>query len=204
MKKFTIAILVLLMLPLSQMDAQRFGVKGGVSISNLATDDGEVEDKNSRVGWTAGVFMSLPVIDEVLAIQPEVNYTQKGGKYNLAGVEVESESGYFEIPILVQLTVLKPLVIYAGPQFSYLANVSTTYNEGGFIEVTEDDDVENYNRTDVGGAIGLMLVHKNFSLDARVSKGTIDYDKDRTIAGIELESNNLKNLNFQVTAGISF
>ena len=60
-----------------------FGVKGGLNMSNLYTDD--ADDENILYGFNAGVYATLPVSDFV-AIQPELLFTTRGSKleYNNA------------------------------------------------------------------------------------------------------------------------
>lgn len=183
--------------------AQTVGVKGGLSVANLSTNDGEVNDKNSRLGFTGGLFLNAP-IGEVFALQPEILYTQKGAKYEVIGIDVDTRSSYLEVPVLFQVTILDPFYFYAGPQFSYLLDVKTTYNGDGNIVIEDDEDPDNYNRTDLGGAIGVGLNFERVVLDARAAVGAIDFDKDRTIEGVEMEAKNLKNFTFLVTAGIKF
>lgn len=201
--KNVLLVLLFGVLGMSQSISQAVGIKGGLSIANLSTNDGEVEDKNAIAGFTAGVFMNAP-IGEIFALQPELLYTQKGGKYEVLGIDVENRSAYLELPLLLQFTLLDPIYIYAGPQVSYLLSVKTTYNDGGQIEFEDEEDPDDYNRTDIGGAAGIGFNFDKVTLDARVVLGVIDYDKERSIQSVEVEARNLKNFNFQVTAGIKF
>lgn len=58
----------------------RFGIKGGMNVSSLS-DDAELADQGSKIGFNAGVFANIPIA-ESFSIQPEVLYTQYGDKYD--------------------------------------------------------------------------------------------------------------------------
>ena len=67
---FTICLLAATFTAKAQDDKQfRFGVKGGVNLSNLYID--EVTDEKAKVGLHAGLWMKAP-IGEFFAIQPEL------------------------------------------------------------------------------------------------------------------------------------
>ena len=199
--KWIFNIILILTCSLSTVYSQSLGLKGGLSVANLATNDGEVEDRNVKYGFTGGLFYNTP-LGNAFALQPEMLYTQKGARYDVLGVEIETRSAYIELPVLFQLTLLDPFYLYAGPQLSYLVDVETTYNSNGQIQFEDEDDPDDYNRMDVGGAVGAGINFNNAFIDARLALGAIDFDKDRTIDGIEREAKNLKNINFQLTLGL--
>ncbi len=183
--------------------SQNVGVKGGWSLSNLSSSDGQIEDVNARNGFTIGVFSRYDY--DLIGFQAELLYTQKGSSYESSLFDVEVESNYLELPLTMHLNLLEPFYIYAGPQFSYLMNSQVRYSALNGSDVVNDNDESNYNRLDVGGVVGVgFRCTDHVAIDARVSKGYIDFDEDRTFGDVVEESQNLKNFNFQLTTAISF
>lgn len=203
MKKLFLLLMVSSM-TIATIQAQSFGVKGGLSLANLSSSSDDVDQDGSRFGWVAGVFINLPVVEDVFSVQPELLFIQKGGDYSFSGIDSKVESSYIEIPVLLQLNILEPLYIYAGPHWSYLTSNYITYNDDGSLQVVEEDQFDDYNRMDVGGSIGLGLRYDHFFIDARLTRGAINFDKDRSIGILEFESRELKNFNIQLTTGYSF
>ena len=128
----------------------KFGVEGGINLANLNGQN--VNDViASRLGFVGGAFLSLP-LGTSLAIQPELLYEQKGGKFN--GNPYQTD--YVEVPILLDVAVLGPLGILLGPSFD--ANVASQ----GVIDV---------NPTDVGLILGAQLSFSKFILSGRYEWG---------------------------------
>jgi len=201
MKKLLI-ILILGIISTSSIYSQTYGIKAGLSVSNLATNDGDIEKDESRKGFTAGVFANYPI--GIFAIQPELLFTQKGATYSDLGNGVQAKIDYIELPVSLQFNLLSPLYVYAGPQFSYLTSSRVEYEVTSNTDVIIDNDESNYNRFDVGGVIGVGLRINTAFIDARFSKGYIDFDKNRTFESAVFEARNLRNFNFQLTAGFGF
>jgi hypothetical protein len=104
-----------------------FGLEGGFNLSGFSgSTAGEVVA--SRLGFVGGAFVSLP-LGSSLAVQPELLYAQKGGKINGNDYQLD----YVEIPVLLNITVLGPLGLLAGPAF----NVNLTSPAGTTINTTD-------------------------------------------------------------------
>ncbi len=160
--------------------AVRFGVKGGVNLSQLYVDDVNVDDEKAKWGWHAGVFLKAPLGD-LFAIQPELIYTNVGSKISYKGSntlgiqsgEVRFNLNYVQLPVLASLT-LGPVSIQAGPYVSYLVNVNIKDLKNN--DVTDPNEVANLNeddfeRVDYGIAGGLAFDVKGFQLGARYNYG---------------------------------
>lgn len=78
------------------MNAQTFGVKAGMNISNLSNAD----DTKSLVGFNAGLFMNTPLAAD-FSIQPEVLYNSKGAKYDGPG-DISLKIDYISVPVMFQ------------------------------------------------------------------------------------------------------
>jgi hypothetical protein len=203
---FTICLLAASFTAKAQDDTQfRFGVKGGVNLSNLYID--EVNDEKAKIGLHAGLWMKAPV-GEFFAIQPELLWSSKGskiGKYqNIPFVqdgEVRFNLNYVDLPVLASVT-LGPISIQAGPYISYLfnANVKNLKEDlttGKVIDLDKND----FNTIDYGLAGGLALDIKGFQLGLRYNYGLREIGKSDIAGQI---TKNAKNSVAQVFVGIGF
>jgi len=103
------------------------GVEGGFNLSSFnGSTPGAIYA--SRLGFVGGAFLSLP-LGSSLAIQPELLYAQKGGKINGNDYQLD----YVELPVLLDITLLGPLGLLAGPAF----NVNLSSPAGATINTTD-------------------------------------------------------------------
>jgi hypothetical protein len=138
----------------------RLGVEGGFNLANLQGQN--VNDVfASRLGFVGGAFLDLP-LSPSLAIQPEVLYEQKGGKFNGNAYQLD----YIEIPILLDVTLLGPLGVILGPSFD--SNVASN----GVVDV---------NRTDVGLILGAQVNVAPILVSGRYEVGLNDVSSDQKI-----------------------
>ena len=86
-----------------------FGVKAGLSLSNLTNSS-----LNVRPGLVIGGFANIRFNDYV-ALQPELQYAMQGGKYD----DLTTKLDYIQIPVMVKGYMWKGLNIEAGPQFGF-------------------------------------------------------------------------------------
>ena len=151
----------------------RIGVEGGI---NLASLNGSTVNAvyESRLGFVGGAFLNFH-LGPVLGFQPEVLYEQKGGKINGNAYQLD----YVEIPILLDITLLGPIGILAGPSFA--TNVL-------------DQGVANVSPTDVGLILGAQVFISNFLVSGRYELGLTDVSPGA----------NVQNGTFTFLAGFSF
>ena len=168
-----------------------FGVKGGLNMSNLYTDD--ADDENVLFGFNAGVYATLPVSDFV-AIQPELLFTTRGSKleYNnaLAQGNVKLKLNYIELPLLVRVNITKNFNIHAGGYASYLVSAKST-GDGDF-EFEDQYDTDDFNKFDAGIAAGVGLDFNPISVGLRYNYGLTTIEKDGD------DSSDLKNSNLSL------
>ncbi len=190
----------------AQDDQQvRFGVKGGLNLSNLYID--EVNDEKTKIGLHAGLWMKAP-LGELFAIQPELLWSSKGtriGSYQnipfTQDGQVRFNLNYVELPVLASLT-LGPVSLQAGPYVAYLFNANVKnlkedLSTSGALELDRND----FNSTDFGLAGGLALDIKGFQLGARYNSGLREIGKSDIAGQI---TRNAKNSVAQVFIGIGF
>ncbi|MEO8236606.1 MAG: porin family protein [Flavobacterium sp.] len=168
-----------------------FGVKGGLNMSNLYTDD--ADDENVLFGFNAGVYATLPVSDFV-AIQPELLFTTRGSKleYNnaIAQGNVKLKLNYIELPLLVRVNITKNFNIHAGGYASYLVSAKST-GDGDF-EFDDQYDTDNFNKFDAGLAAGIGVDFSPLSVGLRYNYGLTTIEKDGD------DSSDLKNSNLSL------
>jgi hypothetical protein len=152
----------------------KFGVKGGLNLSNLYTD--QADDNNLKAGFNLGLYAKLP-LTKGLSIQPELIYSGKGAKltYNnvlLGKGEYRFNLNYVEVPVLLVINLAKNFNIQAGGYVSYLAsaNITDLKNNGTNNDI-KNLNAENFNRLDYGLAGGIGVDVSNFTIGARYNYG---------------------------------
>lgn len=162
------------------------GLKAGMNIANLHGDDVEGLGFESKMGFCAGGFITFKVAN-IVAIQPEVLYTQKGNKweeeFNGETWKVTFNLNYLEIPVLLKVIMpiqgmIKPH-LFAGPYFAYnlTAKVKEEYNGQ-----SDEEDIDEYFKdtdfgTVFGGGIDFGLPVGKIVFDARYSLGLTSIDE---------------------------
>jgi len=121
----SLALLLLAATPAVQAQsgsiAPEFGVKGGLTFSDVNVDD---LDASNQVGWGAGFYLDLAT--PLLHLQPEALFTKVGFKDgNFTGNTTEHPLDYrlysLEIPVLAVFSLPIPAVeprVFAGPAYS--------------------------------------------------------------------------------------
>ena len=178
----------------------QFGLKGGISTTNLTVNDEKINDKQARFGYQAGVVFRIPIVEGHFAVQPEVLYSLKGAEYNTTFSKVTSKFSYIDVPVLL---VLNPfggsLNIHAGPQFSRLINVDNEYKILN-TEVVISEDRDNFEDWEVSFAVGLGWNFEKAFLDLRYTKGLTDVEKERIQNGQTFDPK-VRNFGIQLSVG---
>lgn len=173
-----------------------FGIKAGINYSNVYSESGDGYVANGKVGFAGGVFVSIP-LNELIGVQPELLYSQKGFKTEGTFFDGQITSSYLDLPIHLQIKPTENISILAGPQFSYL--LSTKYELNGFSAIDEEDLDDNNNKATVGISAGVDFEVQNFLISARGSWDLNKVNKDNSTSDI-----NYKNQLFQITLGYKF
>src|SRR6478609_10807829 len=100
--------------------APKFGLKGGINLSNLY--NGDVGDENLKVGLNLGLMAKMP-INNGFAIQPEVIYSSQGSRINynnsiLGKGEYRFNLNYVQVPVLAVINIGEYFNIHVGPYVS--------------------------------------------------------------------------------------
>ena len=207
------ALLAVAAAPAAHAQTLRFGLKAGGSLSNLAGDLTNQSQYNNRVGFHAGAMLNFGLAGDLISLQPEVLYSQKGFKYadqqatvlgntyrNTGSVRYD----YLDVPLLVRLKV-SGVFFEVGPQYSYLLNISTdrtqTYN-GSVVGTagTGTTNLDRVNRNEIGyvGGLGFQSP-QGFLLGLRYNGAFTDFAKDGYSNN---EFKNARNSVFQAYVGV--
>ncbi|MBP4138421.1 porin family protein [Flavobacterium geliluteum] len=174
-----------------------FGIKGGLNMSNLYTDD--ADDENILYGFNAGLYATLPISD-FIAIQPEILFTTKGAEleYNNAFASGSSKFklNYIEVPLLVRVNITKNFNVHAGGYASYLVSSKLT-GEGDF-NFEEEIDTDDLNKFDAGIAAGVGVDFNPISIGLRYNYGLTTVGKERTVGGTTFTYPDAKNSNLSL------
>ncbi len=182
----------------------KFGIKGGVNLSNLYVDN--VKDENVKVGANIGFYAKIPVV-KGLSIQPEILYSQKGAQVNynniLGSGKYRYNFDYIEVPITAVINVAKNFNILAGGYTGFLASakvkdVDANGNIRGVTELNKD----NFESFDYGLVGGLGFDIENTNIGLRYSYGLKNIGKDGSLSGNLLQ--NSKNSVISLTIGFAF
>jgi hypothetical protein len=165
----------------AQAQSATFGVKAGVSLTNL-TGTGVANTKN-LVGFHGGLVANLPVND-AFSVQPELLYSMKGNKTeaSVAGVttKLTSRLHYLDVPVLARVNA-GGLFFELGPQVGFLVAAKQKQEiSGGTVSATYDIDIKERIKTvDFGYAAGLgYQVSNGPGIGLRYNGGFIDTRKN--------------------------
>lgn len=184
--------------------AQQFGIKGGMNVSSLSTEEG-LDDQKSKIGFNAGLFMNAPLAEN-FSIQPELLYSQYGDKGNttVAGTEYSYSRNldYVTLPVMFQYNATPNFYLEAGPEFGLLVSAKNKMkNETSGETISESDNYkDDLNGFNFGLGLGAgYYFTPNVGLTARYVAGFTDIAKDRAD-----NSDAVKNNVFQVGLAYKF
>ena len=154
----------------------RIGPKLGLNLSTLTLKSGGISaETKSRVGFHFGMVAEVPV-NENLAIQPGILFSQKGSNYEI-DPSPKISLNYLEIP--VNIVYKFPLIAYkflvfGGPYLAYGINGKANFN-GKSNDITwgtnEEDD---FKPIDLGLNIGAGIEINNLQITAQGGFGLLN------------------------------
>ena len=164
----------------------RIGVKAGLNMSSLYTNDSE--NSNLITGFNMGVFSKLPILD-FLAIQPEIYLTTKGASVSYNNLFVDGSARfnltYLEVPVLCVYNITDNFNVHAGPYLAYMLNGKVTNDSDiNLFDFEENIDANDYNRIDAGIALGAGVDVGAISLGLRYNLGLTKVGKEQSILGV--------------------
>ncbi len=130
----------------------RFGIKGGLNISNISSD---VVNFDSRAAVHLGIFGNTPInSDENLFVQPELLLSLQGAE--------EGNLTYVNLPVVLKYYIVEQFSIHGGLQL-------------GLLVAAEDDDEEIITTIDLGVPLGAEFnINEDFGVGMRYVIGATD------------------------------
>jgi hypothetical protein len=170
MKKIGLILSALFAIVVVNAQIPQFGIKGGVNVSNVNSNEGTAT--SSRLGFHVGALAHIH-LGSSFAIQPEAMYSSQGFKY------VENDPGpykgehsvaldYVNVPVLLQYMIGTGFRLETGPQLGVLVNVADRLN-GTDTKLLENSDFKTTDFAWVFGA-GLMS-NSGLGIDVRYNLG---------------------------------
>jgi len=148
-----------------------FGVKGGVTLSNLYS--GDVDDKNGRIGFNLGVLGRTDP-QQPVGLQVELLYTTKGETFTYDGFLIDQEFklnlGYLDLPVMASIRLGPAIEFQAGVYGGLL--LSSNLSSSGDLGTSSDDlDKSNFHSLDYGFVGGVAFNAGAMQVGARYNYG---------------------------------
>ncbi len=176
MKK--IIVLAVTLLVAGAVTAQvKFGVKGGLDVSNIIKTDDPNFTTNYKTGFNAGITLDVHLVGP-LSLAPELLYATKGYKAQTNFGDFDQRTEFIDLPILAKFKLADGFNFLIGPQFSFLTATTNTYSNGiaTSVQKTYEDDATKFRKSLIDGAVGVSFdLSKSVDLHARY---TLDLQKN--------------------------
>jgi hypothetical protein len=188
MKRLTLAVLAVSLTLLAAVPAfaAEFGVKAGVTSSNLTGAYADATNPTSATEFSGGVSLGFPLSGGMFSIQGEALLVTKGADIPVAGGNDLLRFRDIEFPVMAQMALpltlpIKPF-IQAGPSFGY--NIDATVDPADPALPTKD--VPDVRKLDTGFIVGLgarfALGGVGATAEARYTSSLNDVQEDTSAA----------------------
>lgn len=141
-----------------------FGLKLGANYSYLPSQ--AIAHNKFLFGLHGGAYFPI-LVRTRLEVQPEILFSMQGGGHELSSGTATSRLNYVAVPITAKIYFSNWFNIQAGPQFSYLINARSQYNDKEAIDTSTE-----YFTHDVSFLLGIGYDdHRGLDLTLRYSMG---------------------------------
>lgn len=199
MKTYLIVLLTLFTFSQSFSQDTRFGVRGGLNLSNFFAD--EPDDTNLRAGFNVGLTTKSALIEDMLFLQAELGYSTKGSKVEGSLGEANLNLGYIDLPLLLSLGFANAIFLEGGVYAGYLVNTSVSGETASGSSFSSDISSDNFKKFDYGLVFGANLDLKPITVGARYHYG-LQNIVDNEVANFL--GSDVRNSVFQVYVALSF
>jgi hypothetical protein len=135
MKKLVLVLLVFLGSLTAHAQKNGFGLKGGLSSTQVNFEGGQLVPSDAQMGYHLGVFARFGGVG--FFVQPEVLFTQTSGKFKLelppvssmSPANYEAKFNRLDVPVMAGFRILKIIRVMAGPIASF--NINSSLKEAG-------------------------------------------------------------------------
>jgi len=181
MRKLLTAVFILSLCQYATAQSDRFSIKAGANLFVLKSDNDETKNySHGKVGFTLGAGYNLK-LSKSISVQPELNYSFQQAREEYHGSNLVAN--YIQVPLVFRYHFNNaPVVLYAGPQVSFLTKAKTTSDNSPDADISGD-----LNQTDFGIAWGLATSpnRKGIFFDLRIYNGLMDVYKAEYDDGIK-------------------
>jgi hypothetical protein len=137
MKKLVFVLLFVLSSIAVHAQKNGFGLKGGLSSTQVNFEGGQLVPSDAQMGYHLGVFARFGGIG--FFVQPELLFTQTSGSFQLevpsfpsqAPINYEAKFNRLDVPVMAGFRILKIIRVMAGPIASF--NIDSSLKEAGTI-----------------------------------------------------------------------
>ena len=134
MKKLVLILLVSLGSLSAYAQKIGFGLKGGLSSTQVNFEGGQLVPSDAQMGYHLGVFARFGGIG--FFVQPEVLFTQTSGQFleisslsSIPPINYEAKFNRLDVPVMAGFRLLKIIRVMAGPIASF--NIDSSLQEAG-------------------------------------------------------------------------
>ena len=181
MKKIILTAAAVFALSFANAQDTKYGVKGGLNMSNVSNAEGS----SSLLAFHLGGFAEFKISDK-FAVHPELLYSAQGAKFDGFNYNLN----YINVPVMAKYYVADAFSIEAGPQIGFLMSA----------KVDGVDFKEFCKTTDFGLNLGAGYnLNENMSLGLRYSMGLSEIEKE-----VAVGDSGSKNSSFQLSFGYKF
>lgn len=203
MKKVVIAVSILLLMcfVIPAMGQTHLGVLAGLNLANVSVEQKEegVEYK-TLTGFAFGGVASFG-LSEMMMLQLEPTYMQKGTKASSEFGDVNIKLAYIDIPVLLKIAFgqsnVKPYALVGG-DIAFL--MSAKASNGESVDIKDDMESLDFG-LNFGAGVSIPAGSNQFFVEAQYGLGLADVTKEDTETG---ENTSDKNKGIQIKAGIMF
>ena len=184
MKKIFLSFVTVAIVHLSAYSQATFIPKIGLAFARTSGDD--ISDEEAKTGLLVGAAFNLPLDEDLISLQPEVLYIQKGTKQD--GSRLRRRFNYVEVPILVKVSIGTDQIkgyFNAGPSLGFGVSSKQRLTDDSYGKVTFGGDPGFAKRIDVGlqfgGGVGFEAGPGSLILDLRYGVGLLNVYEDRSL-----------------------
>jgi hypothetical protein len=135
MKKLALIVLVTLSSLSTYAQKNGFGLKGGLSSTQVNFEGEQLVPSDAQMGYHLGVFARFGGVG--FFVQPEVLFTQTSGRFKLelppasstSPANYEAKFNRLDVPVMAGFRILKIIRVMAGPIASF--NIDSSLKEAG-------------------------------------------------------------------------
>ncbi len=176
------------------------GLKVGLNRSNVYDSKTQDFSDNPKIGFVGGAFVSI-ALNELISIQPEFLYSQKGFKGT--GITLgqsysfKRTTNFIDVPIFLAIRPASFVTLLVGPQFSYLVSQKDDFDVTMFSSSQE----QQFQNTDLRKNLLCFVGGLDFNLASTVISTRLGWDVQRNNGDGTTSVPNYKNAWIQLTLG---